>query len=186
VRNLVEGLHSSAPISIYVDGSCIENRDVGPNTSAGWGFVVIIGDRGLGRGTGDLIYEESGKVITDKNDIQWIGAEVGSNNTAELSAMIHALKWIITECPETSITVRADSMYALRITDGTWKAKENKILAATANEIWNEAKKIVDLDSAHVRAHTGHRWNERADHLAFRAQSNDIAIPLQFWKPGVR
>ena len=59
---------SSIPISIYVDGSCIENRNVGPEMAAGWGFVVVRGDRGLGKGNGDLIYEESGKVVTDEND----------------------------------------------------------------------------------------------------------------------
>ena len=105
---------------------------------------------------------------------------------AELSAMIHALRWVITQCPNTSITIRGDSMYALRITDGSWKAKENKLLANNAQEIWKETEKLVDIKLAHIKAHTGHRWNERADHLAFRVQSNQVAIPLQFWKPGQR
>jgi ribonuclease HI len=177
---------SHIPHSIYIDGSCIENRNVGPNTAAGWGFVVVRGDRGLGKGSGDLIHEESGKVVTDESDGGWLGAEVGSNNTAELSAMICALKWVITKCPNSEITIRADSMYALRITDGSWKAKENKTLASRSQSMWNEAKSLVNLESAHVKAHSGHRWNERADHLAFRAQSDDVAIPLQFWKPGQR
>ncbi len=184
--SFVEGDSSPLPISIYVDGSCIENRNVGPNTAAGWGFLVVIGDRGLGKGTGDLIHEESGIVVTDKESTDWIGAEVGSNNTAELSAMIYALKWAITQCPNAPVTIRADSMYALKITDGTWKAKENKLLANRAQEMWKEATDLIEINSAHVRAHAGHRWNERADHLAFRAQSNEGAIPLQFWKPGQR
>ncbi len=182
----VDNGDSLLPLSIYVDGSCIENRNVGPNTAAGWGFLVVEGDRGLGKGNGKPIHEEAGKVITDSKNKQWIGAEVGSNNTAELSAMVYALKWVITECPNTSVTIRADSMYALRITDGSWKAKENKVLAERSQMMWKEARKICNIDSAHVKAHTGHRWNERADHLAFRAQSNDVAIPLQFWKPGQR
>ena len=77
-------------------------------------------------------------------------------------------------------------MYALRITDGSWKAKENKLLAKKAQEIWKESEQLVEIKLAHIKAHTGHRWNERADHLAFRAQSNETAIPLQFWKPGQR
>ena len=72
---------SSPPISIYVDGSCIENRNVGPETAAGWGFLVVSGDRGLGKGTGDVLYEEAGKVVTNRDKDGWIGAEVGSNNT---------------------------------------------------------------------------------------------------------
>tara|TARA_B100001996_G_scaffold76496_1_gene56493 strand:- start:4 stop:561 length:558 start_codon:yes stop_codon:yes gene_type:complete len=177
---------SPIPISIYIDGSCIENRNVGPDTAAGWGFVVVRGDRGLGKGNGDLIHEEAGKVVTNESHDQWLGAEVGSNNTAELSAMIYALKWVITKCPDSEITIRADSMYALRITDGSWKAKQNKTLASRAQSMWKEARVLVNLESAHVKAHTGHRWNERADHLAFRAQSGNAAIPLQFWKPGQR
>ena len=183
--NFVED-DSSPPISIYVDGSCIENRNVGPDTPAGWGFLVVSGDRGLGKGTGDVIYEEAGKVVTNKEKNEWIGAEVGSNNTAELSAIIYALRWVITQCPDASITIRGDSMYALNITNGSWKAKENKVLANKAQEIWKEANKLVDIKLAHIKAHTGHRWNERADHLAFRVQSDQVAIPLQFWKPGQR
>ena len=183
--NFVE-IDSSPPISIYVDGSCIENRNVTPNTAAGWGFLVVSGDRGLGKGTGDVIYEKSGKVVTHKDKREWIGAEVGSNNTAELSAIIYALRWVITQCPDVPITIRSDSMYALRITDGSWKAKENKLLAAKAQEIWKESEELVEIKLAHIKAHTGHRWNERADHLAFRSQSNQTAIPLQFWKPGQR
>ena len=37
---------------IYFDGSCGENRNVGPETPAGWGFCVIIGDNGIGKGHG--------------------------------------------------------------------------------------------------------------------------------------
>ena len=38
-------------LHIYVDGSCIENRNVTNHTKAGWGFVIK-GDTGLGRGRG--------------------------------------------------------------------------------------------------------------------------------------
>ena len=185
MTNFVE-IDSSPPISIYVDGSCIENRNVTSDTIAGWGFLVVSGDRGLGKGTGDVIYEESGKVVTDKDKQEWIGAEVGSNNTAELSAMIHALRWVITQCPDVPITIRGDSMYALRITDGSWKAKENKLLARKANEIWKVSEQLVEIKLAHIKAHTGHRWNERADHLAIRAANDEAPVSLSFWKPGQR
>jgi ribonuclease HI len=45
---------------------------------------------------------------------------------------------------------------------------------------------IRNLKWSHVRAHRGHRWNERADHLANRCVSNQLPIPLSFWKPGQR
>ena len=53
------------PANLLVDGSCEDNRNVTSDTSAGWGFCVIDGDNGIGKGQGNLIYEESGKVETN-------------------------------------------------------------------------------------------------------------------------
>ena len=82
-------------LHIYVDGSCIGNQNVEQNTPAGWGVVVITGSNDLGRGNGEILHEFHGKVITDGEDDGFIGAEVGSNNTAELSAFAGALRWIL-------------------------------------------------------------------------------------------
>ena len=79
-------------ISIYVDGSCEENRNVSSDTPAGWGFCVVIGDTGLGKGQGEIVTEKSGPVVTKKTSSEYIGSEVGSNNTAELCAIANALK----------------------------------------------------------------------------------------------
>ncbi len=70
-------------ISIYIDGSCEENRNVTAKTTAGWGFCVVIGDTGLGKGQGEITTESNGVVITNPSTKDLIGAEVGSNNTAE-------------------------------------------------------------------------------------------------------
>ena len=70
---------------IYVDGSCIGNQNVDSDTPAGWGVVIITGSNDLGRGNGEIMHEFSGKVVTNPDDSMFIGAEVGSNNTAELT-----------------------------------------------------------------------------------------------------
>ncbi len=173
-------------LHIYVDGSCEENRNVTAATPAGWGFAVVRGDSGLGRGRGEIIHESSGPVITDSDVSGFLGAEVGSNNTAELSAIAHALRWILESGGENGIVLRADSQYALNIASGNWKAKKNKALAQRIQALWNEVSTLCKLSGEHVRAHRGHRWNERADHLAFRAMSGEDPLPLQFWKPGNR
>ena len=49
-------------IYLYVDGSCLGNQNVDSQTPAGWGLVIVSGDTGLGKGTGELIEEKSGKV----------------------------------------------------------------------------------------------------------------------------
>lgn len=176
----------AATLHIYVDGSCEENRNVTAATPAGWGFCVVQGDTGLGRGRGEVITEGFGRVITEDGASGFIGAEVGSNNTAELNAIAGALQWLLGKGGDDSIVIRADSQYALNIARGEWRAKKNRALASRVRAMWDEASSLRELHGEHVRAHRGHRWNERADHLAFRAMSGEEPLPLQFWKPGNR
>ena len=82
-------------LSLYFDGSCQENRNVTSETPAGWGVVIVRGDSGLGKGDCEIFEELSGTVVTDSDGDEYLGAEVGSNNTGELSAMAHALRWLL-------------------------------------------------------------------------------------------
>ena len=169
---------------IYVDGSCLGNQNVDSETPAGWGVVVITGSNDLGRGNGEIFHEFNGKVITDQSDSKFIGAEVGSNNTAELSGLFAALRWLLTEESEDPVRIRLDSQYAGNIATGAWRAKANRELAARVQSVWDEVASQRELSWDHVRAHRGHRWNERADHLAKRAMRRERPLPLTFWKPG--
>ena len=170
-------------LTLYVDGSCDGNQNVDASTPAGWGVVIVIGDSGLGRGSGEILAELSGPVVTSQEDDEFIGAEVGSNNTAELSGLFAALRWILTEEQDDSIRIRLDSQYAGNIATGAWRAKANRELAARVQSVWNEVASQRNLSWDHVRAR-GHRWNERADHLAKRAMRRERPLPLTFWKPG--
>ena len=116
-------------LTLYVDGSCDGNQNVDASTLAGWGVVIVIGDSGLGRGSGEILAELSGPVVTSQGDDEFIGAEVGSNNTAELSGLFAALRWILTEEQDDSIRIRLDSQYAGNIATGAWRAKANRELA---------------------------------------------------------
>ena len=173
-------------VNVYVDGSCFENRNVTSSTRAGWGFCVVEGDVGRGNGKGQIVEEMSGEVVTSPVSDGFLGAEVGSNNTAELSAIANALRWLLTQGDVGFATIKADSEYALNIASGLWKAKANKELASKTRNLWHEAAQILELNRENVTAHRGHRWNERADHLAFRAMRGEVPLPLQFWKPGNR
>ena len=173
-------------VHIYVDGSCSDNRNVTSETRAGWGLCVIVNDGDSGNGKGHLLTELNGEVITKQGEKGYLGAEVGSNNTAELSAIAHALRWILSESEIESVTIRGDSNYALNIASGMWTAKANQTLARRVRDLWDEVSGIITLVGEHVPAHRGHRWNERADHLAFRAMQGEAPLPLQFWKPGKR
>ena len=173
-------------ITLYFDGSCQENRNVTAETPAGWGVVVVRGDSGLGKGDGEVIEELSGPVIVSPDEEGFLGAEVGSNNTGELSAMAHALRWLLMEGSTDPVTLRGDSQYALKISTGEWRAKANRELAARVQALWDEVTSLRIVVAEHIRAHRGHRWNERADHLAWRACIGETPLPLQFWKPGNR
>ena len=175
-----------SPLHIYVDGSCEENRNVTESTPAGWGFCVVDGDSGIGRGGGDVIAERSGPVVTNPSENDYLGAEVGSNNTAELTAIGHAARWILSQPGEGVVVIRGDSQYALNIASGAWRAKANQDLAESVKALWMEVDSVRGQRGEHVRAQRGHRWNERADHLAFRAMQGESPLPLQFWKPGQR
>ena len=181
-----ESIPLAERLTLYFDGSCQENRNVTAETPAGWGVVVVRGDFGAGKGDGDVIEELSGLVITSSDEDGFLGAEVGSNNTGELSAMAHTLRWLLIEGGTDAVTIRGDSQYALKIATGEWRAKANRELAARVQALWDEVTSLRSVLAEHIRAHRGHRWNERADHLAWRACIGETPLPLQFWKPGNR
>ena len=174
------------PLHLYVDGSCGDNRNVGSETIAGWGVCIVRGDSGTGRGQGEVIQEISGRVMTNPESADYLGATVGSNNTAELTAIGHALRWALIEGGDDPLTIRSDSLYASNLANGNWKPKANKELVRRIRSLWLECQLNRDVSVEHVRAHRGHRWNERADHLAYRAMEGRNPEPLQFWKPGIR
>ena len=169
-----------------MDGSCLGNQNVDENTPAAWSVVVVTGDTGLGRGSGELHEEFAGSVETDEGNDDFIGATVGSNNTAELSGFAAALRWLLVEGGGDSAVIRADSQYAGNLACGAWKAKANRELVAHVQALWDAVSELRTLTWEHVKAHRGHRWNERADHLALRKAQGEIPIPLSFWKPGQR
>lgn len=181
-------MSKSPLLHIYVDGSSGRTGEdlATSDTPAGWGFCVIEGDSGLGRGGGEVVDERSGPVVTDPSQPDYLGAEVGSNNTAELTAIAHAARWVLSHPEGGGVVIRGDSHYAIKIASGEWRAKANLDLAVSVKALWQEADSIRGLRAKHVRAHRGHRWNERADHLAFRAMQGETPLPLQFWKPGKR
>ena len=177
---------NDAPLHLYVDGSCGDNRNVGRETIAGWGVCIVRGRLRNGQGPRR---SDRGVQWTSHHRSripEYMGASVGSNNTAELTAIGHALRWALIDEREDALTIRSDSEYAANLTAGIWKPKANKELVRRIRSFWKECLLNRTVTIEHVRAHRGHRWNERADHLAFRAMEGRNPDPLQFWKPGNR
>ena len=105
---------------------------------------------------------------------------------SEMCIRDRALRWALSEGGDSEIVIKTDSQYAGNQATGNWKAKANRELVAHVQALWDEVSQLRDLSWDHVKAHSGHRWNERADHLAIRAAIDETPISLSFWKPGQR
>ena len=155
-----------APMEIYVDGSCAGNARVRSSVcKAGWGVVVV-------DGTG--VTELFGPVLLDSENPCFLGAEVGSNNTAELSAMCEALLYVSSNiAPEREVVIRYDSTYAANAITGMCKAHTNKVLVAKGQACLEHARTENPVAFTHVKAHSGDKWNDLADALARRGCAGD-------------
>eukprot|EP00967_Tisochrysis_lutea_P118152 scaffold191706_cov30-Tisochrysis_lutea.AAC.1 len=148
---------------MYTDGSCAGNRNVETTDNpAGWGVCIIRA------GEAAPLAELYGPVVTDREDPDFIGAEVCSNNTGELSAICMALYWLQEERQPGSVSaiIRYDSKYAANIASGQFKAHKNKELAAESRRLFHEVSGAYHIAFEHVKGHSGEQWNERADALA--------------------
>jgi ribonuclease HI len=138
--------------------------------------VLVRGDTGPNHDQGEYHGYLTGKVMTDSSDGMYIGAEHGSNNTAELTAFYMALLFASNWPTESKITIYTDSEYAGNIADGTWRPSKNKAMVKELQKTWKLASGRQDLQWKHVRAHSNFHWNERADYLAYQVASGEAEI----------
>lgn len=165
--------------TIYTDGSAFgmnDGKGATKDTPAGWGLVVVKGPNGTGpnHDKGTVVEEQSGRVITDPNHPLWLGAEIGSNNTGELTAIYWALEWALLHADVDAseyegngiVTIYSDSNYALNMVFGNWKPSTNKKLIQEIRSYADYVSRVITIKHSHIRAHSGFKWNEVADRLA--------------------
>jgi ribonuclease HI len=153
-------------VSIYCDGACEPNPG-----NAGSGIVLY----------------RAGKLVE-----LWYGLynPTGTNNTAELNALYHALRMAKAEIESgNTVEVCSDSAYSLNCVR-TWAASwEKKGWKKTGGEIKNLEiiqycyaiyRRIEDgLNLTHVAGHVGTEGNELADRMAMLgAQSKEKELRL--------
>ena len=107
-------------------------------------------------------------MITDNQHAQYVGAERATNNTAELSAIAHALEYVTADHSGRPVLIRFDSLYAGNMAIGKWRVRKNQALVMRVRALWAKAHNHLHgrLWAMHVYGHTGHKWNDRADELA--------------------
>lgn len=126
----IEGDHLVA----YTDGACSGNP--GP---AGLGVVLLHGK--------------------ERRELsEYLG--VGTNNVAELTAILRAVEAFEAELP---LVVHTDSQYAIGVLTKGWKPKVNQELIARIKE---QMKRVTRVQLVYVPGHAGVPLNERADALA--------------------
>ncbi len=136
-------------IIIYTDGAASGNP--GP---AGWGVVIIQGDK---------VVELGG------------GSEHATNNQMELTAAIEALKYVKEKGVKLPVEILADSKYViLGITEwisgwlkNNWRNAAKK--PVMNRELWeklHELNEEIKPKWLYVGGHTGDKWNDRADEIA--------------------
>ena len=89
----------------------------------------------------------------------------GTNQTAELSAMLRGLQEVAELVPDKQrpVVVYSDSAYAIGLLSQGWKAKANVELVAELRALCRQFK---DLRFVKVLGHSGISLNERTDQLA--------------------
>ena len=83
------------------------------------------------------------------------------------------------------LSILSDSQLAICTTTGAWASRKHKALVARNRKALAQLRADgADVRIQHVRAHTGHGMNERADELAaqgaqgLRRRDNAIYVPL--------
>eukprot|EP00969_Alexandrium_andersonii_P161398 7133769-Alexandrium_andersonii.AAC.1 len=88
----------------------------------------------------------------------FLGAEVASNNTGEITAIAEALLWLGSLrrlAPKPRIRICYDSTEAVNIVAGAFRAGENVALADWAKAICAEAGRAWGISFQHVKGHSG-------------------------------
>ena len=125
---------------VYTDGSAIGQQ-------AGWGYVVVR--------EGSEVASGSGPVVT--------GAR--TNNVAEVRAVGEALRWAAEH--STHVRIRYDSKYAATVIRSMRKPRRNAVVVTEARHTLAVAlSRGLKVEWEHVKGHSGHVWNDRADALA--------------------
>jgi ribonuclease HI len=157
-------------IAIFTDGACAGNKNVAVSACpAGWGAIVVEGCLGDPPSGGVTLAELYGPVDLDAASPHYLGAEVGSNNTGELSAVCEALRWLCEhETSARAAVICYDSEYASNQAQGIHKAHKNVALAKRSHALLAQARTKRPVRFLHVKGHSGHKWNDAADSAANR------------------
>ena len=174
--------HQIRAFHIYTDGSHADEDTT-------WAVVVLAQ---TDQGTLFRLGHFAGRVVVGNGALhQHLGAESCSSYTAELSALAWASMFLLQlpVCPASSI--HYDALSAGMCAQGEWQGQSEQQLLAVTRALLDMVRFRTELGLHHVKAHTGHPWNEYADRAAAGAarpgqddfDQNFVADPLRLSTP---
>ena len=193
LRGLGPGVGSDALV-IYTDGAYTSGRD-GHHLqaeAAGWGWVAVTGGDGGVDASAWEVACASGPVELDAEAEAYVGATRLSNNTGEGQALAEALQWLLLSDLEgeavnaaavgseepggaTAVLVRTDNELVAQWAMGLVAPSEgSSAMAAVLRRLWKAVGARRPLRWSHVKGHSDHRWNDRADALADAGCRDDV------------
>lgn len=169
-----------------IDGEIVEDVEMGGSKSAGAitkireapanppdeNTIVIYTD---GACSGNPGPAGIGVVIQRPEEVIELGEFIGSgtNNIAELAAILRGLEALSEEEHACQIHLYTDSGWSLGVLIGGWNAKANLELIGKIRE---QMKTMPKLELLKIKGHAGHEGNEDADRLATMAVRREASL----------
>ena len=154
----------------FTDGSCPNNRTVGPDNPAGWGFAVTYDTSPILNPRPPRTWHTSrGPVRSQPTDDSILPEVYGSNNTGELRALIKLFDFLLhcNQLPRGSqINIHTDSQYAMRLVLGDSVPTTHHRLVSLAQQYFTAVRALYRATLYKVEAHVGIYGNELVDSLA--------------------
>ena len=162
----------------YTDGSCVNNRVISQANPAGWGFVVsnVYRDCPVHPTPTSHWISSHGRVCANPDCPEYAGAQVPSNNTAELQALVELFDYLYhyASLPVGQmIHVYTDSQYAMNILLGDSIPSTHFTIVARMQKYWFAIRNRFHITIEKVPSHVGIPGNELADQMA-RAGNHSI------------
>jgi ribonuclease HI len=169
-RAAARNLEPSGETEIFADEHCgdeipvVAARGEAPLSDPGSGIIAYTDGACSGNpgpaGLGVVLVSAQGR----RELSEFLG--IGTNNIAELTAILRALEALGRSAAE--VVIHTDSQYAIGVLTKGWKAKANQALIAQIKE---QLRNFPRVRFVHVRGHAGVPLNERCDELARAAVS---------------
>ena len=125
-------------------------------------------------------------VVTVEDSDVFIGAFKATNGTAEVQASVMASLCML-QSEVSRFTLCFDAQYAENVASAMAKPKTNIVLANVASALRQLLHAdMKEIDSYHVKSHSGEPWNELADVIADQVSRRGMGFAVNPFPEGIK